>query len=125
MTAPHAKPRLFFDCPLKAAFMAKYFGMRYEGNPGFPLQALTGQTFDSENGWSRVYLDDASLRLLEPQVGDIIKAEVWSDFICTADALFAYLKYPGSKTWDGGRFESIIQRKDTPFMWPDRESEAA
>jgi hypothetical protein len=82
MTAPHAKPRLYYDCPLKAAWMAKYFGLEFEhvampdwkGDTAlfvkwfFDFQA--GDYWCEANLMDRYFIRPESLHLLEAQEGD-------------------------------------------------------
>src|SRR5579872_4619641 len=79
--------RFFYDCPIKAAFMAKYHGMKIHG----PVQKPTGGIETSTRpmpvwilaraieaaekgmvpGDARYYIADESLHLLEPQEHDV------------------------------------------------------
>lgn len=80
MTAPQEKPRLYYDCPLKAAWMAKYFGVKIDlgtGVYGLAAKAtvengrlVVTPGFSAEH--FRYYIHPDSLHLLEPQVGDMV-----------------------------------------------------
>lgn len=118
MTTPHAKPRLFYDCPLKAAFMAKYFGMRFESKHSDALTVIGGDFYwKAGGGYSGpAYIHPESLHLLEPIEDDII---LRTNGYC--QQVGWQIGIPKAKAQlEAGA--TIIQRGGAAFHWPDREA---
>ncbi len=70
--------RYYYDCPLKAAWMHKHFGMRFDVyEPVFEIDGFSFAYIDRADGYEFsegqfIYIHPESLRLLEPQVGDLV-----------------------------------------------------
>lgn len=128
--------RYFYIDPLAAAWMAKHFGMKFENGIFFEefLESTEwgtqpgrwiyrgDQEFIEENKenqshpiWpNKVYIHPDSVKLLEPQIDDLVETTV--DFCVDCGAEYGhYFKghYPIKK---------IIQRNGIAFMWPEAES---
>lgn len=114
--------RYYYTCPLKAAYMAKYFGIKLCDRTLKESLVHLGDEFRYESVsidglWKSKYFDadkiiyihPDSLILLESKVGDIITYPFQS---------FFQLEKGNSKIIDGGK---IIQRNGIPFMWPEVE----
>lgn len=130
--ASQASFKYFYTDPLAAAWMAKHFGMRFNGwqqggivshsyRPGecdlspegcfrAPEMLLLGERF---------YIHFDSMHLLQPQVGDVASRRhtelgranrIW--FRINSDYQASALRQTGT---------SIIQRSGWAFMWPERE----
>lgn len=128
MTALGSKPRLYYDCPLKAAYMVKHHGMRFQVDDGGTLNTIVvGMEHLTQSVSGRFYIHPNSLHLLEPQAGDIYISQ---DTVCQIKELDRGIiteitvewecrdRYPANK-FDG----KIIFRSGKAFHWP--ESEAA
>ncbi len=86
--------KYYYTCPLKAAYMAKYFGMRYEyrvdsDNPSCDSEFQVGDKY---------FIHPDSLHLLKFREGD------------EADHLGG-----------GGEYMKILRRDGVQFMWPEHD----
>jgi hypothetical protein len=142
--------RYFYTDPLAAAWMAKYFGIKIMLNDpdrGPELKAeeiaayitaeAEGDTSDRD---TRYYIHTDSLHLLEPRIGDLyynscngsyhevtekgsnppggrVVVENWECKEDDIDLSTATMWWNYGKTHD-----RIIQRKDKPFFWPERQA---
>lgn len=118
----------YYDCPIKAVFMAEYHGMRFvswhsgkeyditviQSNIGSPIEAIRKS--------QKYVIHPDSLYLLEPQTGDLIDD----------DGLFGVMEDNGEVKVQGDavavsvtlyRAPRIIQRKGLAFHWPETEAE--
>lgn len=114
--------RYFYDCPLKAAYMQRYFGMRlqetYNGHATYveiPPAVIRSQS--SHPSIQPAYVHPHSLHLLEPQPGDFGWDAENSFVACYSDGCFC-LSPIGDYAVSPVR---IIQRDGKPFFWPERE----
>ena len=133
--------RYFYDCPLKAAFMAKYHGMRfdyYDKYQNVILSCIEVETYDCEccggygkefNPDIRFYIHPDSLHLLEPIEGDYLECinQTNAPYILAKandnnGSLSAFSTNPkitlGQSMFDSWK---IIQRNSLPFMRPEIE----
>lgn len=108
--------RYYYDCPIKAAYMAKYFGISFDGQS---FEYIATAYCDYRAEWfkeanpEKYYLTDDSLHLLEPQVGDMVFYP-YNDAAVILGEFFPVPKV-GTKL-------KIIQRNGIPFMWPETEN---
>ncbi len=108
-------PKYFYTDPLKAAWMAREYGMEF-------ISSCTGDNIDwandfcevSPQGWncSKFYIHPDSLHILGPKVDDIMW---WTcgDGLALAQATSLLIQQ------DGGR--EIIQRNGKAFFAPEVE----
>lgn len=113
--------KYFYTDPLAAAWMAKHFGMKFENGDNFKSACeVAGATLDT----MPFVIQRRSVRLLEPQQGDWIKADeltggIVSDVSKENKEAVVY--------FDGycivPRFDEIeiVQRNDIAFMWPQKD----
>lgn len=119
--------RRFYTDPLAAAWMTKHFGMRFQvvcGETMFTVVSGREQVFQSADG--RLYIHLHSLRLLEPQAGDVVQNPDEEVARVCLDAkpvvMPGWVKLSEAKEFVGTA-ATIIQRDGKAFHWP--ESEAA
>jgi hypothetical protein len=131
----------YYDCPIAAAYMAKYFGVEMVSPRKQRLYWDGGLDFRAEKdcgiytgGYYHVHPD--SLHIFEPQVGDyavvhgnmpaiIIKYENsltrYADISSKEDPVDEYTVYVTATeeeyTFMIGQ-DKIIQRNNMPFLWP-------
>lgn len=111
--------KYYYDCPIKAAWMAKYFGMKFEGGYAAQFLALDAASqIRDKNERDYYYIHPDSLHLLEPREGDLVKA-TWVGKGAPVSQCLIYnaIEVLGSY-WHIGK---IIQRNGIPFMWPEQE----
>lgn len=119
--------KYYYNCPLKAAYMARYhglsFGLDFGGDVQWsPIRAAELNDFgplyeweailDQYNIHSKFYIHQDSLHLLEPLEYDLIQwptnaAQEYDQTVCGYT-----FKHGGGK---------IIQRNGKAFMWPEVE----
>ncbi len=117
--------KYFYTDPLAAAWMAKHFGMLFTPYHDDPPLA-----WEPSEDWpyrDRYYIYSDSLRLLEPDVGDIVFESAHGtvypyEVTIEGFSQMGYfskkpLKYNGAYYVNG----KIIQRNDIPFMCPQCE----
>lgn len=132
--------RYFYNCAVKAAYMEKYHGMRWEDD-------RPGQDIDdgylihvTKRKDEKIFIRSDKLKLLEPQVGDlligyakaIVKVGWINSYAGDWDKVFS--KKPRAKyqeynkcfavdeydDWEDFTDEDIIiQRNGIPFIWPE------
>lgn len=115
--------RYYYQCPIKATYMAKEFGMRFDDSfyvmcdyiihEGENLGALI-----KINAPPKIYIHPDSLHLLKPQEGDLIEDPCEPNhfiFISHDES------WPLHKEFESGWFK-IIQRNGKAFMWPEVEA---
>ncbi len=146
MTAPQdarpESPRYFYRDPLAAAWMAKHFGMKLlaESSDEGRLVDAGARFIDCDDTFRELWQHDFSylgklyvhpdiLHLLEPQVGDVVIAELHGPV-----RIANFAEFKGRKTietvsdcYGGGSFypegvTSIIQRNGMAFHWPEQEA---
>jgi hypothetical protein len=69
--SPTGTPRFYYDCPIKAAFMARYHGMRFTNTDGHEYQCDAPTLMSVMEG--RVYVHPDSLRRLWPVASDMVE----------------------------------------------------
>lgn len=115
--------RYYYDCPIKAAYMAKYFNVTFAGSDGLERTYLgmADEIIPSHlpEIATPIYIHPDSLHILEPQEGDIY-VDYWSD---RSPEYYTPLKEKPDNSleppnWVGYK---IIQRNGKPFMWPESE----
>lgn len=126
--------RYFYTDPLAAAWMAKHFGMQYVSPINATFDWSKANSYSSRNGnWmipgDRLIIHPASLKLLEPMVGDI----GINDDGRTGSYRAAYerrsdkIEMMPEISVPAGFYERlaaigearIIQRNGIAFMWPE------
>ncbi|MGE4259200.1 MAG: hypothetical protein AB7F19_07650 [Candidatus Babeliales bacterium] len=111
--------KYFYRCPIEADYMCKNFGMK------FPSMKK-----------DKYYINQKSLKLLEPQIGDLVKFD-WPEnyfYVCdNSDPKIPADQWPppGCETIqevldmksdpEGFGQCYIIQRNHKPFFWPEKE----
>jgi hypothetical protein len=123
-------PRYFYDCPIKAAFMSKYHGMKIHA----PVLKAHGEVGESDRPlpdfvWARKIehvlktgateqyrISDESIFLLDPIINDVI----WTvkDGFYDVQRICDVYDKPQNSTW---RLHRIIERNGCCFFWPERE----
>jgi hypothetical protein len=141
--------RFYYADPLAAAWMAKYFGMKYE--PESHVHALSRLTDALQQSYTcKIYIKQESLSLLEPKAGDLVliwrswcaglydhpDAAITGDIegrslfetiVCATDDCARSLKiadYQPHEGWwvnQSDAIQKIVQRNDIAFMWPASE----
>lgn len=133
-------PRAFYDCPLKAAYMVKYYGMKLgQSDNGYStgwkewIAPMELDAFYQGLKISPAYIHPDSLHLLEPQEGDILECSgfSWEDstlgyavkevYGVANKHEYEYL-IPINNVTGTSNFR-ILQRNGLAFMWPSFESE--
>lgn len=79
--------RLFYDCPVKAAYVVREFGIEIAEPSDFDpiamnpadVEDIIGQL--THEGWGckdgKIYVHSDSLPLFQPQVGDVVEFDRW------------------------------------------------
>lgn len=116
-------PRYFYDCGLRAAYMAKQYDMKFED--GFSAQFLAldaaAQIRDkSERG--PYYIHPDSLHLLAPQVGDLIGDGVTFGLNGGDGCISVPERRNGKHHYKLPDGPHIIQRDGEAFFWPEVEA---
>jgi hypothetical protein len=117
--------KYFYDCPLKAAWMAKHFGMRFSGDK-YCLQ------FDAYGSKPMYYPDlyiihPDSLRLFDPQPFDLLQGSFCFGrldyYVLVKEKFNGHGEQITQDRLSDGTFnlDKIIQRDGVSFMWPARE----
>lgn len=128
--------RYYYDCPIKAAYMHKNFGVNFCDKTGLTVSANPSLWYMAERHYmaQSLYIHPDSMGIFEPQVGDLVKAtynkectfvhrivsgvEIDHYLVGGFPDHYGYPDYIG----DGERkIFKIIQRKGIPFLWPDVE----
>ena len=104
--------KAFYDCPLQAAYMAKHFGMLIKHPCGgiYTLSALLCEETDERIEKPKKYIHPDSMKLLEPQVGDLILEDGKPYYVL-------------QQIGDNFISSQIIQRGGLPFHWPKFEEQ--
>lgn len=122
-------PRYFYRDPLEAAFMSKYYGIRFLTSfMGIEQEWKNKTTGHGESGWKyeisfgwdekhdRFFIHPDSEHILAPQVGDLGLDS--NNVACLCDGndwtqlgIRGFAKHP----------VRIIQRLGGAFMWPESE----
>lgn len=130
MSAPttNTGTRHFYTDPIAAAWQMKHHGMKLYQMAHvptvdfatdeksisvyrFPLK--TWETINIKKGGIFLFLHPDSLRLLEPQEGDLIcKEDLASTVYRGKNGLFASMPLQGA---------IVVSRNGKPFFWPERE----
>jgi|ERR1035437_874345 hypothetical protein len=102
--------RYFYDCPIKAAYMNKYFGVETYATT-YAMQSNIGLKY---------YIHDGSLQILEPQVGDVVEGNGYVDKLLYGDVkkVFHSIQSPA---FNKESIDRIIDRNGVPFIWPESE----
>lgn len=118
--------RYFYPHALEAAYMSAHHKFEYEGVMQSALNPfrwyntdLTKDQYHSGN----LYLDDASLALLKPEVGDlVIYIPKPNGFGPTDYVLLTERQLKRYNDLAGVVDCKIIQRNGKPFFWPEIEA---
>lgn len=124
-----SKKRYFYTDPLRPAWMAKHFGMRFDCDeaetPWDICAATMCQTLTPDD--EPYYIHPDSLHLLEPREGDygvLARPDDLYDLPMTyTDAQWVIVTdmgYCGPEVADAA--VQIIQRNGIPFHWPESET---
>lgn len=138
--------RYYYDCPIKAAFMAKYhrFKILFETNNGeLALWQKQWIHLHELECPKKFFVAEESLPLLQPQVGDVVESTkgtmggISVGFLKSKQWIPAYGLPANFDLWtivprfgDGSpigqhwakpdEWQKIIQRNGTPFIMPER-----
>lgn len=121
--------RYYYEDPLAAAWMAKHFGMQFEGydeieiDMGEILSAAL-KPHDVRINYivpSIFIIRLDSLHLLEPLEGDLCRIRLPIKYDGTDQHVTAYSAE--NKLPKSSEFVAIIQRNGIAFMWPKTEAE--
>lgn len=109
--------RYFYTCPLMASYMAKHFGMIFQQfNLRGDKTTICEFVCVSISDTGVFYIHPDSVKLLEPQEGDLFLADHHQCSDCGTEMFFY--------TDDYGKdaVKKIIQRNGIAFMWPNQEA---
>jgi hypothetical protein len=104
--------KLYYSCPLEAAYMAKNFGVKFNGADYETLCLLASDNYKLDADF---FVLPDSLSIFEPQVGDtVFNGEIHYDIeqLQTAQYYQHHIKHSG--------FE-IRSRNGRPFIMPQQE----
>lgn len=121
-----SKVRYYYDCPIKSAYMAKYFGMKFMGEAGEPVYL----ELSDQGAYYMAYQSSATNRSV-PYIGKFyihpdsqsFLAPKADDLMRSGECLFVFGS--GLEIYDGFHSNDveIIQRNGLPFIWPQKEEE--
>lgn len=120
--------RYYYTDPLAAAWMAKYFGMKFTHGQGFEIYL---SPHESWSGWyytqsgirvhrhpnETLYIHPDSVKLMEPQVGDILSVR---SVLGKDKKPYYFYEYKGLASLPD--IWKIIQHNGIAFMWPEVEA---
>lgn len=115
--------KYYYDDPLAAAWMAKHFGMTFEGWGG-------GIPADIED-LGRIFVDDVSAEIIQPKINDLVEIRYGHRFaVSTVTAVLDEEDedFEASFETDDTHWSShsdlvrIIQRNGIAFHWPEAEA---
>jgi hypothetical protein len=123
--------RYFYDCAIKAAYMAKHFGIKFEGHRNesgasigdilLDLLCMEADTYFNIkiDALGRYYIHPEILPLLEPAVGDLCQD---GGLAGTVENIKGKLVCPvaGGQSLDRLSMYTI-KRNNTAFIWPESE----
>ncbi len=124
--------KYYYDCPIKAALMAKTFEMVFTDKEGHALEIFNDAdpatwfyVSSKETGYMRpqsheYYIHPDSLHLLEPQEGDY---GLDTRFSCVAQIIMLngeLVCFDGEQNWGTKHFQTL-QRNGKSFIWPESE----
>lgn len=101
--------RYFYDCPIKAAYMAKYHGMKFKSARGQNLY-FDGHDFRTEKdcgiyAGETYHIPPDSENILKPLAGDV-RCFIFGD------------EFTHGELKDSSR-SKLFQRNGVPFIWPE------
>lgn len=105
--------KLYYDCPIKAVYMAKYFAVHFKSERGQSLYFDGGSDFRTEKDCGiymgeKFYINPNSLHIFEVQENDMIETQ-------------GILLHLHNLQWKGKDCK-IIQRNNLPFIMPKEEN---
>lgn len=115
--------KYYYDCQESAAYMRKYFNMDY-------YQIISGEQIPAgvlTEELGQFYLDADSVKLLEPQTGDLYTdthpkaGEIISDAWADINLYPGMLNLSRAKTRAVSGNLRIISRNNKPFLMPKEE----
>lgn len=107
--------RYYYDCPITAAFMAKYHHFVYVTNIHEIFENLCTTDPEVASASKRFYLHDRSVKDLELQIGDIIESVINEDLTEYGEVY---------QLTDSPLYSMrIIQRNNKPFITPKQENQ--
>lgn len=133
------KKKYYYNCPYKAAYMARHFGMDFEGcRDGTCFEAALHSDADPDiydTEGDKFYIHPDSLHLLEPQEGDLVKVvcceadceypEDWVIGVIEGDVCTVRCNLQGTSGYSISlnrvSAKEIIQRNGKAFIWPEVE----
>jgi len=109
--------KLYYDCPIKAAYMAKEFGAKTVCPDGLDepdtMTALINDMADPEIAPDKYYIHPDSLYIFEPKVGDVI---------ITKQEDHTYIAHGIENRTDlYSGCSNIIRRNGNAFIMPETE----
>lgn len=129
--------KLYYDCAIQAAYMAKEFGVRLCNKHGETINLVLVHMDDNE----RINIHPDSLHIFKPQVGDLIELDGWAHYAVSLEAYAGMGKLYGKRAhfieleciadftspeetdwwFEEGK---ILSRNNKSFIWPLSEGEA-
>ena len=123
--------RYYYDCPLQAAYMAKYFGMKFglkcngivvwdcqRNGMSKEWHPITEWQHIAEDGASEdyqpLYIHPDSLSILEPQEDDVIIDDEDYPWLVSSCGYRNNCTIFEAQEW----MKEIIKRDGKPFFWP-------
>lgn len=129
--------KLYYDCPILAAYMAKNFDVRFVFTVGGELHELMHWTDLFPPSESLLYyVRPCCYKIFEPQEGDLIEADMAvgkyepGDFQVILykescpNGMMSCVDKDGEFLTSKDRFSKIIQRNGKPFITPKQEGAA-
>lgn len=125
--------KYYYNCPIKAAYMAKYHGIFYSEPVAYGWHngqyTIALSPHLSMNSDTKYYIHEESMELLKPMPQDIVTCpSVGGDgvqvFIACIDPYEDIDCYEQGCKLDIGNDETlkIIERNNMPFIWPEVEN---
>ena len=106
----------YYDCHIKMAYMAKYFGMKFVA----VLHESWGINVTHELK-ERYYINSNDLSLLEAREGDVVSSGLSYHFLCGNSGIFGTPIMSLSQVVgpEGMKVLRIITRNGISFIWPE------
>lgn len=129
--------KMYYDCPIIAPYMAKYFGMKFADRAGYSVSANPAMWYMAERHYTAesLYIHPDSLPILDVQVGDMVTNTHKGNQGRECSGLVSSMQNDGksacittAERHNGKRYFSesvsqllIIQRNNMPFHMPKVE----
>jgi hypothetical protein len=116
----------YYSSPLKAAWMVKRWGLKIEGVGSSLIVAAIKALAQLVTGSKRkLYIDQGTSTVLDPEVGDRGMDLIGNDYICTARNGWEMTHEPIPADYENTRYYDYIRvyrRRGWPFFRPEEEA---